>query len=145
MQSITSGGINLSLKGTYTFNKNFIIDGLISRVDRNELGDPATERGSEVFFVDYLNDAWSGGVGSTWDSYRYSYVGRLTSTLQLEDHLINIGAEYKINHVNNIYDYHTIERYDSVYYGEAIGKGFGEVYNRIPSFSFRIAGEFSTD
>lgn len=133
LQSITSGGVNLSFKGTYTFSKNFFIDGFVSRVDRNELGDPASARGSEVFFVDYLNDAWSGGVGSTWDSYRYSYVGRLTSTLQLEDHLINIGAEYKINHVNNIYDYHSIARYDSVYYGEAIGKGYGEVSNRIPS------------
>ncbi|MFO7526181.1 MAG: TonB-dependent receptor [Ignavibacteriaceae bacterium] len=133
LKDVTYGGINLSFKGTYTLNKNFFLDGFISRVDRNEKVEPSTPGGSEILFQDYLNDAWSGGILFTTDSYRYSYVGRITSTLMIGDHIINGGAEYKTNHANQTYDYHYIERYDSVYYRESIGNASGEVYNRIPS------------
>ncbi len=146
-QDVTYGGINLSLKGTYKFNNYFFIDGLISRVDRNEIVEPSTPAGSEVLFKDYLNDTWSGGIGGRMDSYRYSYAGRITSTLQLNDHIINTGAEYKTNHTYQIHNYHLVERFDSAYYGETISEANAEVYNRIPSLfiqdSWRISNRLN--
>lgn len=134
LQNIVEGGVNYSLSGTYWFGKNISLQGLVARVDRRDTGEGATDVGrSEVFYVDYFNNVWSGGVGSTWDSYRHSTVGKVWANFLLGDHLLNGGVEYKTNGVNNIYDYRTIERYDSVYYGEAIGKGWSEVSNRIPS------------
>jgi hypothetical protein len=134
LQNIVAGGINYSLNGNYTIGKNISLQGLIARVDRHDTGEGATEIGrNEIFYVDDLNNVWSGGVASSWNSFRHSNVGRISATFLFGDNTLNGGVEYKTNAVNNIYDYHTIERYDSVYYGEAIGKGFGEVYNRIPS------------
>ncbi|MCU0344154.1 MAG: TonB-dependent receptor [Ignavibacterium sp.] len=134
LQDIVEGGVNYSLSGTYWIGKKNSLQGLVARVDRRDTGEGATEIGrSEVFYVDYLNNVWSGGVGSSWDSYRHSTVGRISANFLLGDHILNGGVEYKTNGVNNIYDYRTIERYDSIYYGEAIGKGWGEVSNRIPS------------
>jgi hypothetical protein len=133
-QDIVEGGINYSISGIFTISKNILLEGLLARVDRHDTGKPATGRGeSEIAFEDYLNNIWSGGVGSSWDSFRHSNTGRITGTVVLGDHIVNAGIEYKTNSVNNIYDYHSIVRNDSVYYGESIGKGFGEVHNRIPS------------
>ena len=134
LQNIVFGGINYSLNGTYAIGKNISLQGLITRVDRHDTGEGATERGrNEIFFIDDLNQVWSGGVSTSWDSFRHSNDGRISANFLLGDHTLNGGVEYKTNSVDNIYDYHNIERYDSVYYGESIGKGFGEVSNRIPS------------
>lgn len=134
LQNIVEGGINYSLNGTYTISNKITLEGLISRVDRHDTGEGTTEQGrNEIFYKDYLNNVWSGGVPSSWDSFRHSTVARISANFLLGNHLLNAGIEYKTNGVNNIYDYHNLERYDSVYYGESIGKGFGEVSNRIPS------------
>ena len=134
LQDIVEGGINYSLLGTYIIEENISLQGLIARVDRHDTGEGATERGrSEVFYNDYLNNVWSGGVNSSWNSFRHSTVGRISANILLGDHILNGGVEYKTISVDNIYDYNSIERYDSIYYGESIGKGFGEVANRIPS------------
>lgn len=133
-QNIREGGINFSVNGTYSSGKDFLLEGSFARVNRHDTGEPSTERGrTEVLFQDFLNDSWSGGPASSWDSFRHSSVGKIAGTVFLGEHMLNAGIEYKTNSVNNIYDYHNVERYDSVYYGESIGKGFGEVSNRIPS------------
>ncbi len=134
LQNIVGGGINYSLNGNYTIGENISVQGLVARVDRHDTGEGATERGrNEIFFIDDLNKVWSGGIGSSWDSFRHSNFGRVSTNILWGDHTLNVGVAYKTNAVNNIYDYHSIERYDSTYYGESIGKGFGEVSNRIPS------------
>ena len=134
LQNIVAGGVNYSLNGNYTIGQNISLQGLIARVDRHDTGEGTTERGkNEILFKDDLNNIWSGGVGVSWDSFRHSTVGRISTSILLGDHFLNGGFEYKTNGTDNIYDYHNIERYDSVYYGESIGKGWGEVSNRIPS------------
>ena len=134
LMDIVAGGINYSLIGTYNVNENISLEAMGARVDRHDTGEGSTVPGrNEIFFIDDLNRTWSGGVGTSWDSYRHSTVGRLSTDLIAGSHLIKGGIEYKTNSVNNIYDYHNIERYDSVYFGESTGKGFGEVSNRIPS------------
>lgn len=134
LQDIIEGGVNYSLNGKYTIGKNISLQGLIARVDRHDTGEGATERGrTEVQYHDNLNNVWSGGVSSSWDSFRHSTVGKISGTILLDRHSLNAGIEYKTNSVNNIYDVHTISRFDSTFYGESIGKGFGEVRNRVPS------------
>lgn len=134
LQNIAEGGVNYSLNGTYTIGKNISLQGSIARVDRHDTGEGATERGrTEVQYQDNLSDIWSGGVNASWDSFKHSTVGKISATILLGRHSLNAGIEYKTNSVNNIYDYHTVFRFDSIWYGESIGKGFGEVRNRIPS------------
>lgn len=133
-QDIVEGGVNYSLNGIYTVGKNISLHGLIARVDRHDTGEGATERGrNEIQYQDYINNIVSGGVGVSWDSFRHSTVGRISGTILLGRHSLNAGIEYKTNSVNNIYDYQTVFRFDSAAYGKSIGKGFGEVSNRIPS------------
>ena len=133
-RTIREGGINFSLNGTYNLGKNFFIAGSFARVNRHDTGEPSTVRGkAEILYQDYVNDMWSGGPSSSWDSFRHSTIGKIAGTTILGEHTLNAGFEYKTNSVNNIYDYHSVARYDSFYYGESIGKGFGEVYNRIPT------------
>jgi hypothetical protein len=60
-------------------------------------------------------------------------VGRVSGTFLLGNHNLNLGIEYKTNMVDDNYEAHWIERYDSTYYIENIQKGFGVVRNRIPS------------
>jgi len=148
LQNIIQGGINYSINGTYSLGNNILLQALIARVDRHDTGEGSTELGrDELLFQDNLNNVWSGGVGSSWDSFRHSTLGKISGTLILGNHIINGGIEYKTNGVNNIYDYHSITRYDSVNFGESIGKGFGEVSNRIPSVflqdSWRIFQRFN--
>jgi len=134
LQDIIEGGVNYSINGIYTIGTNIILQGLITRVDRHDTGEGSTEIGrTEIAYSDYVDEFWSGGVFSSWDSFRYSNFGRISANVILGDHLLNGGVEYKTNSVSNIYDYHLIERYDSSDYGESIGKGFGKVSNRIPS------------
>ena len=134
LQDIVEGGVNYSLNGTYTISKNISLQGLIARVDRHDTGKGATERGrTEIQYQDNLSNVWSGGVGSSWDSFRHSTFEKISGTILLDRHSLNAGIEYKTTSVNNIYDYHTVFRFDSTSYGKSIGKGFGEVRNRIPS------------
>jgi hypothetical protein len=134
LQTIIEGGVNYSLNGTYTIGKQISLHGLISRVDRHDTGEGATELGrTEIQYQDNLNNVWSGGVAGSWDSFKHSTVGKISATFLIGRHSLNAGVEYKTNSVNNIYDYHTVSRFDSTFYGESIGKGFGEVRNRIPS------------
>ena len=132
--NIVAGGVNYSLNGSYTIGNNISLQGLIARVDRHDTGEGATERGrNEIFFIDNLNNVWSDGVEASWDSFRHSNFGKVSTNLLLGDHTLNGGVEYKTNAVDNIYDVHRIERNDTTHYVESISKGFGEVSNRIPS------------
>ena len=134
LMNIVAGGINYSLFGNYTINDNVSLEAMAARVDRHDTGEGSTEPGrNEIFFIDDLNRTWSGGVGNSWDSFRHSTVGRLSTDVIAGNHFIKGGIEYKTNSAKNIYDYHNIERFDSSSFRESLGKGFGEVSNRIPS------------
>jgi hypothetical protein len=138
LRDIVVGGVNYSLTGTYTIGNNILLNGLISRVDRQDICEGSTEIGrTEIHFRDYLNDIWSGGVISSWDSFNRSTVGRISGTFLLNNHNFNVGIEYKTNLVDDNYNAHYIFMYDSTDYDESIQKGFGEVMNRIPSAYFQ--------
>jgi hypothetical protein len=131
---IAEGGINYSLSGTYTINKNLFLQGLLARVDRYDKVDPSMQRGSEALFIDVLASIWSGGAGYRWDRFRHSTMGRAAGTVILGDHTLNAGVEYKTNGIDTDFDLHVI-RYNSidVNYREVITKGTGKIQNRIPS------------
>ncbi len=137
LQNIIEGGVNYSINGTYTIGDNILLEGLFASVNRHDSGEPATEAGKfDVLYYDFITNTASGGVFGTWDSFRYSNMGRITGTALLDNHIFNAGIEYKTNITNNKYDNHIIYKFlydNSILYGEMIGKGFGKVSNKIPA------------
>ena len=133
LQDIKEGGVNFSLSGTYAPQQNFLVRGLIARVIRHDRGEPSTERGNEVHFEDLTDNTWSGGVSSSWNSFRYSNISKVAVTLLTNAHSINTGIEYKVNGTDNNYGYNSITKYDDTTYVEIIGEGFQTVSQRLPS------------
>ncbi len=87
----------MSLSGTYTIGDNLLIDASISRINRDEIDEPSTERGkNEVLFIDTTGE-WSGGF-SYKASQRREVTGiKLNTTLFAGDHILKAGAEYNDN------------------------------------------------
>ncbi len=135
LQDINEGGFNFSLNAAYSYQQNFLIQGLISGVVRHDKGEPSTERGNEVYFEDLTNNTtnWGGGVKSNWDSFRYSNILKVNVTLLTNDHTINAGVQYKVDGTDNNYNNHSITKYNDTTYVESIGKGFQTVSQRLPS------------
>ncbi len=134
--NIGLGGINLSVNGTYTPGRDVLIEGSIERVNRHDTGDPATQRGrDEPFYVEYLpiGQVWSGGPGSTWDSFRYATAGRLAATMLVGAQYLKAGFEYKVNGTDNRYVNHRIDKENDSSYYETMGKGYQTVHDNIPS------------
>jgi hypothetical protein len=138
LQDISEGGVNVSLNGAYALGNDVLLEGTISRVIRHDRGDPSTQRGQSPIFKDFLaGTTWSDGVGSTWDSFRYTRMASLGGTILAGAHTLKVGAEYKVNGTHNQYAYHIIEKYSDTTYSEYIGKGFQTVQHRIPSVSIQ--------
>ena len=136
-QNLKEGGINYSLNGTYTLGSNIVLEGFFARINRYDTGKPSTERGNEIYFADYLNNALSGGTKNSWDSFRFSNEGKLQGTFLLDGHILGLGFQYKTNRVNNQHDAHIIREFyindSTISYNEGISKKFGEVADRVPS------------
>ncbi|HUI63923.1 MAG TPA: TonB-dependent receptor, partial [Bacteroidota bacterium] len=123
------GGVNLSLNGIYTVGPNILVDGSVSSVHFHALGDPATQFGKDnVFFVDHLTNIWSGGPISSWDSYRYNTTAKLGSSVIVGAHTLKLGGEYGVNGTDNKYGNDEVDRYDTTYYVEYVGKGYETVH-----------------
>ncbi len=136
LMDIGFGGINLSLNGTYTLGQNVLLEGSISRVNRHDTGDPATERGrDETYYVEYPpgGEVWSGGPGSVWDSFRYATAGKLAATALLGGHSLRAGLEYKVNGTDNRYENHGIGKENDSSYYEWYSTGYQTIHNNIPS------------
>lgn len=147
-QDITEGGINISLSGTYTINKNIFLHGLFAGVNRSDEAEPSTERGSEVLFIDIIPNIWSGGVGHRWNRSRHSTMGKIAGTIILGAHTLNAGVEYKTSGIDTDFELHNIiYNSDKALYTERITKGTGEIQNRIPSVfikdEWKISRNFS--
>jgi hypothetical protein len=131
------GGINLSLSGRYTLGQNVLIDGSIARVDYRATGGPSTQLGRDSpFFLDHLDNIWSGGPTSNWDSFRKSTTAKLASSLMADAHTLKLGIEYKVNGTDNRYANDQIDRWDTTYYVESVSKGYETVHdNKVSLFA----------
>ncbi len=130
------GGINLSLNGTYTLGQNVLIEGSIARVNRHDTGDPGTQQGrEEIFYVEYppTGQVWSGGPGSTWDSFRYATAGKLAARVLVGEHSVRAGVEYKVNGTDNRYLNHGIGKENDSSYYEWYDNGYQTVHDNISS------------
>ena len=134
LMDITSGGINLSLNGTYALAQSLLIEGSIARVNFHATGDPATvQGGNETLFVDHLDNVWSGGPMSHWDSFRSSTMAKLGASILADRHTVKLGVEYKVNGTDNRYANDIIDRWDTTYYVESVSKGYETVHENMPS------------
>ena len=137
LQNIHEGGVNISLNGSYSAGKNILIEGFIARVVRHDTGDPATEKGKELKFIDEIKNIWSDGVGVNWDSFRYSNSARVAVSILSSTHQTSAGIQYKVNGTDNKYNYHNVILNQDSIYNEYFGKGFQTVSSRMPSFFFQ--------
>jgi hypothetical protein len=95
-----TGGVNLSLAGNYTIGDYLLFDASISRINREEIDEPSTERGkNEVMFVDTTGE-WSGGFSYNSSQKREVTGIKLNTTLIAGDHILKAGAEYNDNQLN---------------------------------------------
>jgi hypothetical protein len=133
-QKILEGNLDLSLNGTYMVTENFLIEGVLARVNHYATGDPATPQGaSEPFFVDNQTNAWAGGPSSTWDAFRSATMARLVATVNGGGHTVRVGAEYKANSTDNRYRNERIDKYSDTSYQENASAGWQTVHDRIPA------------
>jgi hypothetical protein len=92
---VTSGTINLSLKGIHIINDHFVIESLLSRVSTQYTSKPRTPRGhSEFTYTDFTTGEASGGAGSTTNYWNKKYVVGLKGTLDVSQHSFKAGFEY---------------------------------------------------
>jgi Carboxypeptidase regulatory-like domain len=136
LSSRKTGGINLSLSGTYTIGNYLLFDAAISRINRDEIDEPFTERGrNEVMFYDTTNN-WSGGFSYNSSQKREVTGIKLNTTLFARNHILKAGVEYNDNLLNLDLGYAFLfpgSSPDPPYsiFGQT-QKGI--VHNRIPSF-----------
>ena len=145
MQDISEGGVNISLNGSYSVGQDILVEGLIARVIRHDTGDPSTERGNEILFLDWTNDTQAGGVGVRWDSFRYSNIAKVTVSILSNTHLIGAGIQYKVNGTDNRFDFHNVIKHDDTTYQESFGRGFQTVSQRMPSFFIQDSWKIFSD
>ncbi|UCH84278.1 MAG: TonB-dependent receptor, partial [Candidatus Latescibacterota bacterium] len=70
LADVTTGGVNLALKGTHLVNDALIVEASIARIARTDKVEAATEAGrSEVAFIDQETGVASGGFKSPSDAY----------------------------------------------------------------------------
>jgi hypothetical protein len=130
-----SGGINLSIIGTYSYNDALLFETTLSRVTRKESTRPSTERGSnDVLFNDTETNTWSGGV--EWRANSFLSVNSLdvSTTLFAGSHRLKAGLAYKDMALDQTADNHYLSRTNDTSYFEwhYNQEGVG-VHNRIPS------------
>ncbi len=145
-QKVGEGNLNLSLDGTYMVTEDFLIEGLIARVNHYATGDPATAQGAiDPFFVDYQANVWAGGPSSTWDAFRSATMARLTATVNGAGHTVRAGAEYKVNATDNRYKSESIYKYAENYYEEYPSAGWQTVHDNIPSVFLQDTWQITRD
>ena len=132
------GNITVSLNGTYSINDQLFIVGSISRLMHQATGDGSTQRGKDdIFFEDTQNNTWSGGVSANWDAFRHSNIASIKGSYLVETHKWSLGAEYKLNGIDNQYEIHTITKINETTYYEDFNKGYQTVQFRTPSIYFQ--------
>jgi len=140
------GGVNISVAGTYTVGERVLLDASIARVNRDDTGDPVTQRGKdEPRFADHQDagELWSGGAGIGWDAFRHATMGRLAATVTAGAHSMNAGVEYKVNGTVNSWWAHSIDKYSDTFYREGIYKADQTVHDKIPSLFVQDAWQIS--
>ena len=138
LNKITEGSVNYSLNGTYIVNNKVLLQCLIAKVDRYAHTVPATERGYEIYYQDYINNIISGGTGrNNWDAFRSSSFAKISTSIILNQHTISAGIDYKYNNIDITNEYHHLYSFliDSgeVMFYEDFGNWYGNVQSRIPA------------
>lgn len=121
------------IRGLYFFSDKFLLEGSVSRYQRNDSNLPVTMTGKNPAFYDYQNGTVSGGIDNTYTETTVRYDLSLKATLSLNDHIIKAGFEYLNNSLDINRYYHTVERFtDSLYYYYMVDVD-GKVGNIIPA------------
>lgn len=137
LQNIGEGGFNTAFNGSYSPAENILFDLTIAHVIRHDTGEPLTKKGEEPVYNDWIDNFFEGGVGIAWDSYRFSSISKLTGTALINDHILTAGVEYKINGLDEQYNWHSINKAitgdGKTFWGEYFGRRDVPARERLPS------------
>jgi hypothetical protein len=98
---LEEGGINLSLKGSYIINEDFLLEAAVSRYDADFIAGAGTERGRvEPLFQDLTTGVWSGGYGNQFDRHSRRLAASLSSTYYLNQHILKLGFQFENNQLD---------------------------------------------
>jgi hypothetical protein len=133
LADISTGGVNVSLRGTHVLGENSLLETSISTIARREKYKGTTERGrNELLFVDTETGSWSGGYFSPADNSGVQTTVGIKETLFLEQHTLTTGFEYRDNRFDTDWEQKFLFRF-SDFYRDLLIFSKGTAHNRIPS------------
>ena len=128
------GGVNFSLRGTYTSENGFLLDASVSRTTEKGVWQGATERGrNEILFRNEETSVWSGGFGFFVDRFIYSNTYNMNATLIAGSHILKGGFQYRVCGVDENDGGKRIIRYNETLYKIEQDRALMTVGDRIPS------------
>lgn len=102
---LTTGGVNLSLRGRTAPSQQVLLEGAVSRYASKELTRGETERGqTEPLFQDVTTGIWSGGYRPELDVRNRRTSAKLASTFFFGAHTIKVGGEYESGRTSVFWD-----------------------------------------
>jgi len=135
LADVTTGGVNLSIKGTHLVNDQLILEASVARITRTDKVEAATETGrSEVAFIDQEAGVASGGFPSPSDAYSVQTTADVEASYILGKHMLKAGLAFRNNQFDFSEDRRVVTRYNDSFYTELVFNTVdGSVSNRIPS------------
>lgn len=135
LADVTTGGVNLSLRGTHMVSDALFFEASISRTTRNDKAEAATELGrNEATFFDVETGIGSGGFPHPYDAHSVQTTADVKVSLILGNHMLKAGLAYRNNRLDFSEENKILSRYsDTVYSQASFGVVDGSIANRIPS------------
>jgi len=146
--SATLGGIGIRLKGTHILSDKVLLESSLSWMNRNDRYMPATSVGeSQPLFIDEATATWSGGYPMRVDNRSTTLGANLRGTVQMSEHTVKGGLEYKENRLDALFSVSLIQRFNPFAYASVKYTSDGTISNRgLSAFlqdSWRIGRSFA--
>jgi hypothetical protein len=131
LEKIQQGGVYFSLRGTHILNSRLFLETMISRGRSKEKNVPLTNRGrDEIAFIDNMTGFWSGGSFSAIDVNSCRTMALAKGTLNLSQHILKAGVEFKDNTLEGYVEGKFLSRYSPFSYLEYYTLVDSKVRNR---------------
>jgi len=101
LANVEEGGISLSLQAHHQAGKRVLLMGSVSRVGREHVVEPQTQRGAtEPTVIDLATGIWSGGTGGFDKSHIARTAGQASASVFLDRHSFKAGMSYEDNRLS---------------------------------------------
>ena len=105
LSDVRSGGISVSLRGRHQVARRVLLNGSLSRLDRQDGDQGATDLGrTQPLYLDLSTGHWYGGYGHFRDFRSRRTAAKVAGTALLESHTVKIGVEYEDNRLDQVWE-----------------------------------------